>query len=54
VQFLNTNPALLLINKDNYQKKVFENKEQEITEAIQILQSLDFPNAAKILASQLP
>ena len=54
VQFLNTNPALLLINKDNYQKKVFENKEQELAEAIQILQNLDFPNAAKILASQLP
>lgn len=53
VQLLNTNPALLLINKDNYQKKVFKNVQEELTEAIQMLQSLDFPQAAKILASQI-
>jgi len=53
-QLLHTNPALLLINKNNYQKKVFNSVQEELTEAVQLLQSLDFPEAAKILASQKP
>jgi len=53
-QILHTNPALLLINKYNYQKKVFSSVQEELTEAVQFLQSLDFPEAAKILASQTP
>jgi len=53
-QLLHTNPALLLINKNNYQKKVFNSVPEELTEAIHLLQHLDFPQAAKILADQLP
>ena len=53
-QILHTNPALLLVNKNNYQKKVFTSVQEELTEAVQFLQSLDFLAAAKLLAAQTP
>jgi len=53
-QLLHGNPALLLINKNNYQKKVFNSVPEELTAAIHLLQHLDFPQAAQILADQLP
>ena len=52
-QLLHANPALLLINKNNYQKKVFSSLPEELTEAVQMLQRLDFPQAAQILAEQI-
>ena len=53
-KLLQNNPALLLINKNNYQKKVFASLQEELTEAVQLLQSLDFARAAQILATQIP
>jgi len=52
-QLLHANPALLLINKNNYQKKYFSSLPEELTEAVQMLQRLDFPRAAQILAEQI-
>ncbi|PSR52457.1 acylneuraminate cytidylyltransferase [Adhaeribacter arboris] len=48
--FIYANPWVLLINKNNYQKKLFSNVAEEIKEAISLLHNNDLPNAAKQLA----
>jgi spore coat polysaccharide biosynthesis protein SpsF len=47
--FLRDNPALLVINKDNYQKKVFTSLQEELAEAVRLLQFYDLGQAAAML-----
>lgn len=51
---LQANPALLAINKDNYQKKVFTSQEEEITQAVALLQFYELSQAAAILDKHKP
>jgi spore coat polysaccharide biosynthesis protein SpsF len=46
---LTRNPALLTINKDNYQKKVFASIQEEIAAAVALLRFHDLNQAAAIL-----
>jgi spore coat polysaccharide biosynthesis protein SpsF len=52
--FLTANPALLAINKDNYQKKVFTSLQEELAEAVRLLQFYDLGQAAAILQQHKP
>ena len=51
---LTANPALLTINKDNYQKKVFPSVQEEVAEAIALLRFNDLGRAANLLQQNKP
>lgn len=49
----NTNPWLFELNKTNFQKIQFKSIEDEVVEAIKVLNHLEFNNSASMLKAQL-